>query len=243
MTILTARRLGEHVHQPHTIEAQNRVTARRKMSQPQEPAAEPTSDRVWESEHHPREQRISFDLLRRGLPACQPQEGSPPNTFTESEIQELSVAFPELNLKKKHHCADSHEAGSAFDLQWEGPADTKEVAEEKKREPNGTDENPQIDWYGAPHFENEKVQAPRSFRSQCRQGTFTDPTNGICPGFLQCNLVVLPEGKHAFDFLLFCQRNPKSCPLIEVLRPGETLSIAPGADLRTDIPRYVCVLW
>ena len=61
----------------------------------------------------------------------------------------------------------------------------------------------------------------------------------MCPGFLQCNLVVLPAGPAAFDFLLFCQRNPKACPLIEVCEAGSAvpLSVAPDADLRTDCPR------
>jgi uncharacterized protein YcsI (UPF0317 family) len=44
----------------------------------------------------------------------------------------------------------------------------------------------------------------------------------------------------AYDFLLFCQRNPQPCPLLEVLDPGdpEPREFAPGADIRTDIPRY-----
>jgi len=50
--------------------------------------------------------------------------------------------------------------------------------------------------------------------------------------------MVLPR-EAAFDFLLFCQRNPKPCPLVEVLDAGQTEpACAPGADLRTDLPRY-----
>jgi uncharacterized protein YcsI (UPF0317 family) len=58
-------------------------------------------------------------------------------------------------------------------------------------------------------------------------------------GYVQANLVVLPK-EYAFDFLLFCQRNPKPCPLLEVTDPGapEPKGVAPGADLRTDLPRY-----
>jgi len=50
---------------------------------------------------------------------------------------------------------------------------------------------------------------------------------------------VLPQAQ-AYDFLVFCQRNPKPCPLIEVTDPGnpEPAGVAPGADLRTDVPRY-----
>ena len=82
---------------------------------------------------------------------------------------------------------------------------------------------------------------PVSFRLAVRQGLFQGPTNGVCPGRLQINLVVLPAGPLAFDFLLFCQRNSKACPLLEVCE-GATTSFVPkklatGADLRTDIPK------
>jgi uncharacterized protein YcsI (UPF0317 family) len=58
-------------------------------------------------------------------------------------------------------------------------------------------------------------------------------------GFVQANLVLLPRD-WAFDFLLFCQRNPKPCPLLDVTEPGdpEPKRVAPGADLRTDLPAY-----
>src|SRR6266852_9811062 len=76
-------------------------------------------------------------------------------------------------------------------------------------------------------------------RRLARAGELTGPTAGLALGFVQANLVVVP--KHlAFDFLLFCQRNPKPCPLLDVTEPGspEPRLIAPGADLRTDLPRY-----
>jgi len=58
-------------------------------------------------------------------------------------------------------------------------------------------------------------------------------------GYAQANLVILPQ-KYAFDFLLFCQRNPKPCPLLEVLGPGKyrTEYLSTDADIRTDIPLY-----
>jgi len=75
-------------------------------------------------------------------------------------------------------------------------------------------------------------------RAACREGRWTRPTSGLAPGYLQANLMVVPRDA-AFDFLLFCQRNPKPCPLVEVLEPGRTEpACAPGADLRTDLPRY-----
>lgn len=56
---------------------------------------------------------------------------------------------------------------------------------------------------------------------------------------MQANLVVLPKTL-AYDFLLFCQRNPKPCPLLDVTDPGDPqpCGVALGADLRTDLPRY-----
>ena len=56
------------------------------------------------------------------------------------------------------------------------------------------------------------------------------PTPGLALGYVQANLVVLPKD-WAFDFLLFCQRNPKPCPLLDVTEPGdpEPKSVAPGS--------------
>jgi uncharacterized protein YcsI (UPF0317 family) len=74
---------------------------------------------------------------------------------------------------------------------------------------------------------------------RARTGELDGPTAGLAPGCLQANLVVVPQAL-AFDFLLFCHRNPRPCPLLEVLDAGsaEPRDTAPGADLRTDIPRY-----
>ena len=76
-------------------------------------------------------------------------------------------------------------------------------------------------------------------RTACRNGQLNSPTPGYAPGYVQANLVVLPRD-WAFDFLLFCQRNRKSCPLLDVTEAGdpEPRAIALGADLRTDLPAY-----
>jgi uncharacterized protein YcsI (UPF0317 family) len=76
-------------------------------------------------------------------------------------------------------------------------------------------------------------------RRLARSGELTGPTPGLALGYVQANLVVVPRDL-AFDFLLFCQRNPKPCPLLDVTEPGdaEPRLIAPGADVRTDLPRY-----
>ena len=81
--------------------------------------------------------------------------------------------------------------------------------------------------------------SPSEVRLQCRQGLFHFPTPGIASGYLQANLVILSR-KLAFDFLVFCTRNPKPCPLLDVTEVGnpEPEIVAAGADLRTDLPRY-----
>jgi uncharacterized protein YcsI (UPF0317 family) len=78
-------------------------------------------------------------------------------------------------------------------------------------------------------------------RLAARRGDFKGPTAGLARSYVQANLVAVPR-EFAFDFLLFCQRNPKPCPLLEVTEPGcpEPKATAPHSDLRTDLPRY-CV--
>jgi len=80
---------------------------------------------------------------------------------------------------------------------------------------------------------------PRDIRADIREGKITGVTAGLGPGYVQANLAVLPRD-FAYDFLLFCQRNPSPCPLIEVTDIGSPVpvGVAPGADLRTDLPRY-----
>lgn len=81
--------------------------------------------------------------------------------------------------------------------------------------------------------------SPQDVRSLIREGKITGETSGMCAGYAQANLVVLPE-RLAFDFLLFATRNPKACPLLEVTGAGERIlgEIAKGADVATDIPQY-----
>jgi uncharacterized protein YcsI (UPF0317 family) len=79
---------------------------------------------------------------------------------------------------------------------------------------------------------------PAALRRACRNGEFDRPTAGHAPGRVQANLMVVPEADAA-DFLLFCQRNPTPCPLVEVLAPGaREAACAPGSDIATDLPRY-----
>lgn len=79
----------------------------------------------------------------------------------------------------------------------------------------------------------------QQIRAQCRSGQFTGPTPGYAPGYIQANMVILPADL-ALDFWLFCQRNPKPCPILDVCDRGNPHPplIAPHADVRTDLPRY-----
>ena len=77
----------------------------------------------------------------------------------------------------------------------------------------------------------------QSARLAYRQGLVA-PTAGVAPGLTQANLIALPRD-WAWDFLLFAQRNPKPCPVLDVTEPGSfTTVLAQGADLRTDLPLY-----
>ena len=81
--------------------------------------------------------------------------------------------------------------------------------------------------------------AARAARKAMRAGEWKGPTVYKVPDHVQCNLVILPR-EAAYEFLLYCQRNPKPCPVIEVTDTGspEPPLSAPGADLRTDLPKY-----
>ncbi|MES2264589.1 MAG: putative hydro-lyase [Pseudomonadota bacterium] len=80
---------------------------------------------------------------------------------------------------------------------------------------------------------------PLELRHQVRSGQFRLPTAGYCGAFAQANLVILPQA-HADDFLRFCQRNPKACPLLAVGEPGQwnLADIGADIDLRSDVPGY-----
>ena len=76
-------------------------------------------------------------------------------------------------------------------------------------------------------------------RVAIRSGEFSGHTSGLAEGHVQGNIVILPNAL-ANDFLRYCQRNPKPCPLLVVSEPGEFLLPNLGADIdiRTDLPRY-----
>ncbi|WP_409254975.1 putative hydro-lyase [Janthinobacterium sp. S3T4] len=86
---------------------------------------------------------------------------------------------------------------------------------------------------------NETAMTPSELRQQVRTGAFRLPTAGYCGPYAQANLVILPQA-NAHDFLLFCQRNQRACPLLAVGQPGQWQldSLGDGLDIRSDVPGY-----
>ncbi len=80
---------------------------------------------------------------------------------------------------------------------------------------------------------------PKQVRKEIRNGNITGATSGFCPGYVQGNLVILPE-KYATDFELFCLKNPVPCPLLSVSKPGDIMieKLGENIDIRTDVPGY-----
>ncbi len=80
--------------------------------------------------------------------------------------------------------------------------------------------------------------APEKVRKKIREGEITGPTPGYAGGYAQANLLIIPE-EYAFDFSLFAFRNPKPCPILDILEEGKFRPpTTSGADIRTDLPKY-----
>lgn len=81
-------------------------------------------------------------------------------------------------------------------------------------------------------------RSPALFRAEVRAGRFAGPTAGRCSGFVQANVVIVPEA-YADEFAEFCRLNSQACPVVDRLPPGSTKPrVAQDADMRTDVPRY-----
>lgn len=80
---------------------------------------------------------------------------------------------------------------------------------------------------------------PKEFRSMVRKHEWKDITTEVCQGYGQASLVIVPKDI-SYEFLLFCNRNPIACPILDITEPGNPHPrlMAPEADLRTDLPKY-----
>ena len=88
-------------------------------------------------------------------------------------------------------------------------------------------------------YENLKNSTLAEVRTEIRAGRYTAHTAGLGRGSLQANLVIMPE-EFAFDFMRYCQRNPKPCPITGVSDTGNPMMFTMGndIDIRTDVPAY-----
>lgn len=90
-------------------------------------------------------------------------------------------------------------------------------------------------------MDKEKIKNMKhaDFWKIVREGKWIDITENVCQGYAQANLAILPK-KYAYEFPLFCQRNPRPCPVFEVTEAGDPCfkELAPNADVCTDLPLY-----
>lgn len=86
---------------------------------------------------------------------------------------------------------------------------------------------------------NPLYMKPNEFRKLVREEKWSDNTMEACQGYAQANMAILPK-EYAYDFLLFCIRNPRPCPILAVTEPGDPFpkELSAEADIRTDLPRY-----
>lgn len=88
-------------------------------------------------------------------------------------------------------------------------------------------------------FDKIRLNSVAEVRQAIRAGSYRSHTAGLASGVLQANLAILPED-HALDFMRFCHRNPKPCPLVGVSDTGDPAMPTLGADIdiRRDVPAY-----
>ncbi|WP_057743720.1 putative hydro-lyase [Liquorilactobacillus capillatus] len=84
-----------------------------------------------------------------------------------------------------------------------------------------------------------KDYTPLELRHLIRKGDYSGQTSGLAAGYTQANLVIIPR-ELAYDFLLFTQRNPAPCPVLEVSDVGsrKLKDFGTDVDLANDFPKY-----
>ena len=93
------------------------------------------------------------------------------------------------------------------------------------------------------HCDEHSLSAASSaydVRQAVRRGDWVKHTSGLAARNAQGNVAILPE-RLAFDFLRFCQRNPKPCPLLAVSEPGDPFlpSLGRDVDIRSALIRDI----
>lgn len=79
----------------------------------------------------------------------------------------------------------------------------------------------------------------KELRALIRAGRYKGSSSELGVGYAQATFVSVPQ-RNALDFMIFCERNPQPCPILEIVDPGTTTlrTLAPGADVRTDMAKY-----
>ena len=88
-------------------------------------------------------------------------------------------------------------------------------------------------------FEDLRNADKQTVRWAIRSGSYREHTAGLATGYLQANLVIV-EDAYALDFMRYCQRNPKPCPIVGVSDTGNPMmtTLGQGIDIRSDVPSY-----
>lgn len=63
------------------------------------------------------------------------------------------------------------------------------------------------------NYQSLKRSSPAAVRENIRSGRYGAHTAGLGKGCLQTSLAIMSE-RDTSDFMRFCQRNPKPCPLV-----------------------------
>lgn len=81
--------------------------------------------------------------------------------------------------------------------------------------------------------------SPHLARTAIRRGDWSQHTSGIADGYVQGNVVILPQA-YAGDFYRYCELNPKPCPVLAMGEAGSPFLPALGDDINicSDVPRY-----
>ena len=91
-------------------------------------------------------------------------------------------------------------------------------------------------------YDNLRHTDQKTVRGAIRSGAYQDHTAGLADGYLQANLVIL-EDKYAFDFMRFCQRNPKACPLVGVSDVGVPFLKTLGKNIEYSIVYWTSIVY
>ncbi|MEM9431247.1 MAG: putative hydro-lyase [Pseudomonadota bacterium] len=88
-------------------------------------------------------------------------------------------------------------------------------------------------------YQGLRAASVEDVRAAIRTGRYGAHTAGLGAGRLQTNVAIMREPS-ALDFMRFCLRNPKPCPLVGVSDTGrpEMRTLGRDIDIRTDVPAY-----